>query len=498
MGKVYLVGAGPGDLKLITLRGLELIKEASVVIYDYLANKDLLDFARKDAEIIYVGKQASRHELTQDGINALLVEKGKGKGSVVRLKGGDPFIFGRGGEEAEYMIEHGVDFEIVPGVTSAISAPAYAGIPLTHRDYASSVAFVTGHEDAAKKESTIKWDALAQGPDTLVFLMGIKNLKSIKDHLIKAGKDPETRAGVVQWGSLPEQKVVTASLKDIDVVAKAAGIKAPGIIIVGNVINLRDKLKWFEKRPLFGKRIAITRPRHQSARLGGLLTERGARVIYAPTIEIEPIHPNKKLLKALRELSSYYCIIFTSVNGVSVFFDNLFDMGMDVRALQGIKILPIGDATATLVKSYHITPDLLPERFISEGIVDVLKELDIKGRKFLLPRAKEARDVVIDYIKSRGGICDTIPVYKTAKADTVEALTEEPDIVTFTSSSTVTNFLKIYGRKPLESAMIASIGPITSDTLRRNGFTVHIEATRYDIGGLVDAIEQHLTGQGKK
>jgi uroporphyrinogen III methyltransferase/synthase len=498
MGKVYLVGAGPGDMKLITLRGLELIKEASVVIYDYLANKELLDFARKDAELIYVGKQASRHALTQDGINALLVEKGKGKGIVVRLKGGDPFIFGRGGEEAEFMIEHGVDFEIVPGVTSAISAPAYAGIPLTHREYASSVAFVTGHEGEAKKESTIRWDGLAKGPDTLVFLMGIKNLKNIKDNLIKAGKDPETRAGVVQWGTLPEQKVVTGSLKDIDVVAKAAGIKPPGIIIVGNVINLREKLNWFEKRPLFGKRIAITRPRHQSARLGGLLTERGARVIYASTIEIEPIHPNKKLLKALGGLSAYYCIIFTSVNGVTVFFENLFRLGMDARALKGIKILPIGDATAALLKSYCITPDLLPERFISEGIVDVLRDLDIKGKKFLLPRAKEARDVVVDYIKGRGGMCDTIPVYKTATAATVEALTEKPDVITFTSSSTVNNFIKIYGREVLETALIASIGPITSDTLRRNGFTVHIEATKYDINGLVSAIEQYLENQRNK
>ena len=497
MAKVYLVGAGPGDMKLITLRGLELIKEASVIIYDYLANRELLDYARKDAELVYVGKQASRHELTQDGINALLVKKGKGKGIVVRLKGGDPFIFGRGGEEAETMFEHGIDFEIVPGVTSAISAPAYAGIPLTHREYASSVAFVTGHEDAAKKESTIRWDGLAQGPDTLVFLMGIKNLKGIKDKLIKGGKDPDTRAAVVQWGTLPEQKVVTARLKDIDVAAKKAGIGPPGIIIVGNVINLREKLNWFEKRPLFGKHIAVTRPRHQSARLGGLLTERGARVIYAPTIEIEPIQPNKNLLKALHRLGDYYCIIFTSVNGVSVFFDNLFETGMDARSLQGIKILPIGDATASLLKSYSIIPDLLPERFISEGIIEVLKTLDIKGKRFLLPRAKEARDIVVDFIKSRGGTCDTIPVYKTATSETVEPLTEQPDIITFTSSSTVTNFLKIYGRKPLESALIASIGPITSDTLRKNGFTVHIEAKKFDINGLVDAIEQHLESERK-
>jgi uroporphyrinogen III methyltransferase/synthase len=343
MGKVYLVGAGPGDLKLITLRGFELIQEADTIIYDYLVNKDLLTFAKPGAEIIYVGKQASRHELPQPDINSLLVRKGQEKGVVVRLKGGDPFIFGRGGEEAEGLVENGIDFEIVPGVTSAISAPAYAGIPLTHREHASTVAFITGHEDEKKSESTIRWKELATGVDTLVFLMGVKNLKEIKERLIKGGRDPETPACLVRWGTTPRQQVVVAPLRDIDVSARKAGLKPPAIIIVGNVIKLRETLKWFEKRPLFGKKIAITRPPHQSARLGALLSEKGAQVVYLPTIEITPIEPNKPLISAIDSMDSYSCIIFTSVNGVSIFFDNLFRRKKDVRALHGVNVISAKD-----------------------------------------------------------------------------------------------------------------------------------------------------------
>jgi uroporphyrinogen III methyltransferase/synthase len=492
MGKIYLVGAGPGDPKLITLRGLELIKEADVIIYDYLISKDLLGFAGKDAELIYVGKQSSRHELPQADINALLVKKAKEKGLVVRLKGGDPFMFGRGGEEAEFLAEHRVDFEIVSGVTSAISAPAYAGIPLTHREYASSVAFITGHEDASKTGSTIKWDAIAHGCDTLVFLMGIKNIKDIKENLIKAGKDPYTPACVIQWGTLPEQKVVSTNLKEIDISAKAEGIKPPGIIVIGNVAGLRERLKWFEKKPLFGKKIAVTRPPRQSTKFGSLLMEKGARVIYMPTIEIEPIDPNKALLKSFKKIREYHCIIFTSVNGASIFFDNLFKTGMDTRDLYGIKILPIGAATASFLKTVGIVPDLIPAQFTSEGIVHVLKNFIIKDNIFLLPRAKDARDVVVDYIKNHGGKCDVVPLYKTTLPEKPALLTEKPDIITFTSSSTVSNFLKIYGRKVLNNRLIASIGPITTETLRKNNIEVHIESGKHDINGLTEAIEQYI------
>jgi len=492
MGKVYLVGAGPGDPKLITLRGLELIKGADIIIYDYLVSNNLLNFAGKDTELIYVGKQASCHELPQADINALLVKKAAEKEVIVRLKGGDPFIFGRGGEEAEFLAEHGIEFEIVPGVTSAISAPAYAGIPLTHREYASTVAFITGHEDASKKKSTIRWDAIAKGCDTLVFLMGIKNLQNIKENLIKAGKDPDTPACVIQWGTLPEQKVVPGSLKEIDILAKTEGIKPPGIIVVGNVTRLRGRLNWFEKKPLFGIKIAITRPPHQSAKLGSMLAEKGAHVIYIPTIEIEPIDPNEALLESLQKIRSYYCIIFTSVNGASIFFNNLFKTGMDTRILHGIKILPIGDATASFLKSVGIIPDLIPEQFTSEGIIQALKGLNVKGNAFLLPRAKDARDVVVDYINNHGGTCHVVPLYKTTLPVTPALLTEKPDIITFTSSSTVNNFLKIYNRKALNNTLIASIGPITTETLQKNNINVHIESRKHDIKGLTEAIEQYM------
>lgn len=492
MGKAYLVGAGPGDPKLITIKGLELIKGADVIIYDYLVNRDLLNFAQKNAELIYVGKQASCHELPQSDINSLLISKTKEKNIVVRLKGGDPFIFGRGGEEAEILAEEGMSFEIVPGVTSAISAPAYAGIPLTHREYASSVAFITGHEDASKTESTIRWNSLSDSCDTLVFLMGIKNLSDIKTNLIRAGKDPDVPACVIERGTLPEQKVVAGSLKEIDMLAKEAGIKPPGIIIVGNVTGLREKMQWFEKKPLFGMKIAVTRPPHQSIKFGSMLEEKGAKVIYIPTIEVDPVIPNEYLAKVLKNIRSYYCIIFTSINGASVFFENLFKSGIDARSLYKIKILPIGDATASFLKSIGIIPDFIPEEFTSEGVIEVLKNLDVRNNKFLLPRAKDARDVIVEYIGSQGGICDVVPLYKTTLPEKPSKILEKPDIVTFTSSSTVKNFLKIYGRKELADVLVASIGPVTSSTLRENNIEIHIEAMKYDTEGLLKAIEQYI------
>lgn len=494
MGKVYLVGAGPGDLKLATLRGLELIQKADVIIYDNLANKDLLSFARKDAELIYVGKQASRHALPQFDINVLLARKAKSKGIVVRLKGGDPFIFGRGGEEAQFLSDKGIGFEIVPGVTSAISVPAYAGIPLTHREYASTVAFITGHEDEKKIFSTIKWHELALGPDTLVFLMGIKNVKNIKDRLIENGKSPDTPACIIQSGTLPTQRVITGTLDTIDTLAKKEGIKPPGIIVVGNVIRLREKLKWFEKKPLFGKKIVVTRALHQSTKLGRLLSERGAQVIYMPTIEIKAIKPNDKLLKAIDLIHIYYCVIFTSVNGVAIFFNTLFQRGKDLRTLHGVKIIPIGQATASLIKSYGIIPDFIPEKYTSEGLVEVLKKLKIKGNRFLLPRAEEARDIVVKYIKNMGGICDVMPVYKTHLPKNAIPLKEKPDLITFTSTSTVKNFITLFGKEILCKTIIASIGPVTTGALKKNNINVHIEATKHDIPGLLDAIEKYMKG----
>ncbi len=492
MLKVYLVGAGPGDFKLITLRGLELIRKADIIIYDHLINKDLLSYSKNNAELIYVGKQASKHELPQHDINRLIVEKAKKGGIVVRLKGGDPFIFGRGGEEAEFLFDNGVDFEIVPGVTSAIAAPAYAGIPLTHRDYASTVAFITGHEDHKKRKSAIKWDEIAKGPDTLVFLMGIKNLKEIKNNLIKYGRNKNTPACIVHQGTMPTQKVVTGTLDEIDMLAETEDIKAPGIIVVGDVVHLRKKLAWFENKPLSGKKIAVTRAPHQSIKMGELFAEKGANVIYLPTIEVIPLEPNNLLLESINFIQKYFCIIFTSVNGVSIFLNKLFAEGKDIRALHGIKIIPIGEATFSALKSNGLNPDFLPNSFTSEGIVDVLKCLEIKNKKFLHPQAAEARNIIAEYIRRHGGECDVIPVYKTSIPSMPVPITEMPDVITFTSSSTVNNFIKIYGKDILHNSLVASIGPITSETLKSHNINVHMMAKRYDLIGLVEAIEDYM------
>jgi uroporphyrinogen III methyltransferase / synthase len=496
MGKVFLVGAGPGDFKLITLRGLELIQAADIIIYDNLVNKNLLNYARKSAELIYVGKAASQHELPQTDINRLLVDKTRGADIVVRLKGGDPFIFGRGGEEAEYLTEHGVDFEIVPGVTSAISVPAYAGIPLTHRDYASTVAFITGHEDEKKQKSTIRWHELAVGPDTLVFLMGIKNLKTIKERLIKEGRDPHTPACIITSGTLPEQRVAAGPLNKIDAISRQENMKPPGILIVGDVVRLRRKLAWYEQKPFFGKTIAITRAANQSRKFGEVLAEKGARVLYIPTIEITAIEPNDRLQKAIDKISDYYAIVFTSVNSVSIFFDNLMEAGKDTRLLRDIKIIPIGQATATLLEMRGITPDFIPKSYTSEGIVEIIKNLKIKGNRFLLPRAEGGRDVLTEFIKEQGGTCDVIPIYRTTLPKREASFTEEPDVLTFTSSSTVDNFVAIYGKKMLRKTLIASIGPVTSETLRGHNIPIHIEAAQHDIPGLIEAMETYFMRGG--
>jgi uroporphyrinogen III methyltransferase / synthase len=488
MGKVYLVGAGPGDPKLITVKGQEMIRRADTIIYDYLANNGLLGLARKDAELIYVGKQASRHEMSQDEINELLARKAGERAMVVRLKGGDPYIFGRGGEEAVYLADRAIDVEIVPGVTSAIAVPAYAGIPLTSRGYASTVAFITGHEDETKGASAIRWRELARGVDTLVFLMGMKHLGEIAGRLIEEGRDPETEACVIRWGTMPGQKAVTGPLKDIDGLAKGAGMMPPGIIVVGKVVALRDKLGWFERRPLFGKKVAVTRAAHQSIKLGESLSERGAEVLYAPTIDIVPILPNPELFNAIERLNDYFCIIFTSVNGASLFFKALHEQGKDSRALGQVKVCAIGSATAAFCESKGITPDYMPEDFTQEGIIKVLGKMDKKGRRFLLPRAEEGRKKVTDYIREQGGLCDDIPVYRTAMPVNPEPFASKPDIVTFTSSSTVTNFVALFGVEILKGSRIASIGPITTETLRKYHIEPDITASRYDIEGLVDAI----------
>ncbi|HPP06080.1 MAG TPA: uroporphyrinogen-III C-methyltransferase, partial [Syntrophorhabdaceae bacterium] len=466
-------------------------------IYDNLISRDLLNYAKKDVEIIYAGKQASRHALTQNEINELLFEKSKGNSIVVRLKGGDPFIFGRGGEEALFLAERGVEFEICPGVTSAISVPAYAGIPLTHRQFASTVAFITGHEDAEKSTSSINWEKIATAADTLVFLMGIKNLKYITEMLIQNNRPKDTQACIITNGTLPKQKVITGRLADIAKKAEEQNIKPPGILVVGKVVGLRHMLSWFETKPLFGKKVAITRPRHQSTKLGAALSEKGAEAIYIPVIEIEPIKPNRELEEAIRNLKKFYGIIFTSTNAVDIFFDTLFENKMDTRSLNSAYVFAIGEATAQKLLTKGIVCDFVPQIWTSEGIVEILKTLDVKNKYFLLPRAEDARDVIVKYINNNNGICHVIPIYKTVLPKQIEDLKEKPDVITFTSSSTVKNFMAIYGKASLENTLVASIGPITTETLRSYGIDVSIEAKRHDISGLIEAIEAHFKIQTK-
>ncbi len=497
-GKVYLIGAGPGDPGLITLKGMECIKQADVIIYDYLAPPALLKYASADAECIYVGKKGGDHTLPQQRINRLLVEKAQMGFKVARLKGGDPFIFGRGGEEAETLIGAGISYEIVPGVTSAIAAPAYAGIPLTHRQFTSTVAFVTGHEDPSKETSRIDWGALAKGVGTIVFLMGVKNLPSITDSLKKNGMPSDTPVAIVRWGTTPAQKTVIGTLDTIVDLANKANMKAPAIIIVGNVVTLRESLKWFENRPLLGKRMVVTRAREQASELVDLLSDLGAECLEVPTIKVMPPDDWKPLDTALDQLSDYDWLVFTSVNGVNFFFNRLFEKNFDVRALHQIQTACIGPATAKKLLEYGIKTDILPNSYRAESVVDAFHNEALEGKKILLPRAKEARPILPVELTKMGAHVNETTAYQTeAVQDRADLLLGQLksgaiDLITFTSSSTVNNFKALLPEEGFEDLLadvtIASIGPITSDTARSLGFDVRITAESFTIPGLCDAI----------
>jgi uroporphyrinogen III methyltransferase/synthase len=499
--KVYLVGAGPGDPGLITVKGKECIQVADVIIYDYLASPALLRYARKSADCIYVGKKGGDHTLSQDQINDLIVEKAKTGAIVTRLKGGDPFIFGRGGEEAEVLFKAGISFEIVPGVTSAIAAPAYAGIPLTHRKLTSTVAFVTGHEDPKKEETQINWAALATGIGTLVFFMGVKNLPEIARQLMDHGKSPNTPVALVRWGTTPGQVTVSGTLDTIVAKVRAAGLKAPALIVVGDVVNLRPTLKWFEKRPLLGKRIVVTRARQQASDLVELLSDLGAECLEFPTIEIMPAKDPQPLQQAIENLNAYDWIVFTSVNGVIYFFEQLFAAGKDVRALNRMQTAAIGPATAEQLLTFGLTSDIVPETYRAESVVAAFKELNLKAKKILLPRAREARPVLPVELAKMGAQVNEIPAYETLTVtenvgDLIQALEDKGvDLITFTSSSTVKNFKALLPAANFQELMqgvrIASIGPITTDTAKKLDFDVHIRAESYTIPGLVKAILQY-------
>ncbi|NOQ20207.1 MAG: uroporphyrinogen-III C-methyltransferase [Desulfobacterales bacterium] len=499
--KVYLVGAGPGDPGLITVKGKECIQTADVIIYDYLASPALLKYARKSAELIYVGKKGDDHTLSQDQINALIVEKAKTGGTVTRLKGGDPFIFGRGGEEAEVLFKAGLSFEIVPGVTSAIAAPAYAGIPLTHRKLTSTLAFITGHEDPKKEETSINWAALATGIGTLVFFMGVKNLPKITRQLMDHGKSPDTPVALVRWGTTPRQVTVSGTLETIVEKVRSAGLKAPALIVVGDVVNLRPTLKWFEKRALLGKRIVVTRARQQASDLVKLLSDLGAECLEYPTLKIIPPKDPEPLQQAVKNLPTYDWIVFTSVNGVIHFFEQLFAAGKDVRALSRMQTAAIGPATAEQLRKFGLNSDIVPENYRAESVVEAFKEMNLKGKKILLPRAKEARPILPVELTKMGAQVDEIPAYATQNVtentgDLTKQLEEKRvDLITFTSSSTVKNFKALLPadnfKKLMQGVTIASIGPITTDTAKQLDFDVHISAESYTIPGLVEAILQY-------
>lgn len=500
-GKVYIVGAGPGDPGLLTVKGMQCIRAADVVIYDHLVSDALLRHASPSARLIYAGKKGGDHALPQAEINELLLREAAEGNSVVRLKGGDPFIFGRGGEEAFVLARAGIPFEVVPGVTSAIAVPAYAGIPLTHRGHTSTVAFVTGHEDPSKAESDIDWDKLA-GVGTIVFLMGMKNLSQILENLMRCGRDGDSPAALIRRGTMPDQETLTGSIKDIGEKARTRNFRPPAILVVGTVVSLRDELNWFERKPLFGKGIVITRPEDQAEELSRLLSEQGARIILFPTVRIVPPDSWQDLDGCICRLEDYSWIVFTSANGVTFFFRRLAEQGGDVRDLKGIRICTIGPATAAAIERRGIRVDLMPDEFFSEGVVRAFAGRNIAGKKILLPRAAEARDVIPAGLSGMGAEVEQIVVYRTVnsgrKKGELEGFIKEKkvDVITFTSSSTVKNFIEIMGPGELPEAIgIACIGPVTVAAAREAGMRVDIFQERYTIPSLVEAIVQHFRGQ---
>lgn len=510
MSIVYLVGSGPGDPGLITVRGRELLAKADVVVYDYLAPKQLLSVCRADAELIYVGKKGGDHTLPQGGINQLLVDKaGEGHKVIVRLKGGDPYIFGRGGEEAQELVQAGVAFEVVPGVTSAVAGGAYAGIPLTHRDHASSVCLITGHEGEHKSESVFDWEALARSASTLVFYMGVKNLPNITRQLMEHGMSEDTPAALVRWGTTCRHKSLVSTVGNIAAQAKALNWQPPSLIIVGSVCSLKPELEWFEKRPLLGKGVVVTRARQQSSGLLADLTELGACAYEFPAIEIVPMEDEKPIEAAAQKLDSYDWVIFTSVNGVKYFFGKLYEAGKDARAFGGLQVAAIGPATAKTLEDHGIRPDFVPDKYVAEHVVEGLLARGVAGTSVLLPRAEVAREVLPEKLAEAGARVDVLPVYRTIPgdvdsgkdADIVRQALQDGDIqyITFTSSSTVENF---FARIPAEElkkypdVLLACIGPITANTLEGFGFAPHIQPDDFTIPALVDALVAHATKQG--
>ena len=492
---VYLVGAGPGDPGLLTARALELIAAADVIVYDRLIPATALDGARADAQLIYVGKEGGGPSVSQEEIQQVLLERGAAGDEVVRLKGGDPFVFGRGGEEAELLHEAGVPFEVVPGITAGVAASAYAGIPVTHRDAASAVAFVTGHEDPAKlgeggTGSALDWPALARFPGTLVFYMGVRQLPAITQQLIAGGRAPDEPAAVIQRGTLPDQRVVSGTLATIATVAADAEVRAPAISLFGPVAALRQDLAWFESRPLAGVTIAVTRARAQASALARRLRSLGAATVEAPAIRIVPIDGPAP------EITRYDLVCLTSPNGVRLLFDRLHRAGHDARVFSGARVAAIGPGTAAALREHGLIADVVPTRFVAEGLVDALADLPVQ--RALIARAALARDVLPAALRQRGAEVDVLALYETVAEPISEPQRRAlaaAGYVTFTSSSTVKFFFDTVGDGLPERTRLVSIGPVTSDALRDQGREPDVEATRHDIDGLVQALTDDVASR---
>jgi uroporphyrinogen III methyltransferase / synthase len=524
-GVVYLVGAGPGDPGLMTARSLELIASADAVFHDRLIPPGALDGAREDAELVYVGKAPDhgtgrpgtgdppaprnpsplqrRSTVPQDEINERLVEAARAGKSVVRLKGGDPFVFGRGGEEGEALREAGVEFEVVPGVTAGVAASAYAGIPITHRDDASAVAFVTGHEDPEKDGTALDWEALAAFPGTLVFYMGVKRLAANAAALVEDGRDPDEPAAAVERGTTERQRTVIATLSTLAEAVEREGIGAPALIVVGPVVKRRETLAWLERRPLHGRRVVVTRARAQASGLASTLRALGAETVELPAIRIEPRTGSEEVRRAVERIGEYALVCVSSPNGAHLLFEALAAAGKDARALGGTRhavdgsqrtsatVAAIGPGTARALAAHGIGADIVPERFVAEALVEALEAVGVSGKPVLVARAAEARDVLPDALRGRGAEVDIVALYETVREEPDEAAVEaaqSADYVTFTSSSTVRNLTEALGDRFPKAARIVSIGPITSEAARAAGLGVDVEATRHDVDGLVEAL----------
>ncbi len=499
-GRVYLVGAGPGDIGLLTVKGMKCLQRADAVVYDFHLNAQVLNYIKHDAEFIYAGKRGGHHTMTQDEINKVLVEKAREGKVVCRLKGGDPFVFGRGGEEAEALAENNIDFEVVPGVSSAVAAPAYAGIPITHRGYSSSFAVIPGYEDMTKEESAIDWSKLATGAGTLIFLMAVKNMDVLVKKLMENGRSPDTPVAVIRWGTRPDQKTITGTLRDIVDIVKEKDIKPPAVMVVGEVVKLRKRLMWYEKKPMFGHRVLVTREH-----AGGFepLEDLGAEMIEFPTIEIAPPENYDELDSAINKIEAYNWIIFTSGNGVKYFLKRMMEKDKDIRDLKGIKICAIGTKTAAEIKKCGIKVDLIPEEFNAEGLIKVIQGFEgsrirgLKGMRLLLPRAEKAREIFPEKVRELGGEIDVPVTYRAVKPEMhgkrLKRFLKEGriSVATFTSASTFDNFIEIIGKDAddlLRDVAIAAIGPVTARAVEKAGLKVKIMPETATIEAMVEAI----------